>query len=51
MISRLKQYMTPKPALQKILQRILHTESKTQHNHERAGSTKLQGKKKQESRA
>jgi hypothetical protein len=31
---------------QKILQGILHTESETQHNHERAGSTKLQEKKK-----
>jgi hypothetical protein len=40
--------MTTKPPLQKILQGILHTESKTQHNHERAGSTKLQEKKKEE---
>jgi hypothetical protein len=46
---KLKQYMTTKPPLQKILQGILHTESETQHNHERAGSTKLQVKKKQES--
>jgi hypothetical protein len=38
-----------KPPLQKILQRILHTESETQHNHEMAGSTKPQEKKKQES--
>jgi hypothetical protein len=30
--------------------RILHTESESQHNHERTGSTKLQEKKKQESR-
>jgi hypothetical protein len=37
-------------ALQNILQGILHTESETQNNHERAGSTKLQKKKKQESR-
>jgi hypothetical protein len=51
MISRKKkQYMTIKPPLQKILQGILHTESETQHNHERAGSTKPQEKKKQESR-
>jgi hypothetical protein len=42
---KLKQYMTTKPALQKILQGILHTESETQHNHERAGSNKLQEKK------
>jgi hypothetical protein len=47
---KLKQYMMTKPLLQKILQRILHTESETQHNHERAGSTQLQEKKKQESR-
>jgi hypothetical protein len=38
---KLKQYVTIKPALQRILQGILHTESETQHNHERAGSTKL----------
>jgi vacuolar-type H+-ATPase catalytic subunit A/Vma1 len=43
---KLKQYMTTKPPLQKILQGILHTESETQHNHERAGNTKLQEKKK-----
>uniref|UniRef100_A0A8C0XVT9 LINE-1 type transposase domain-containing protein 1 n=1 Tax=Castor canadensis TaxID=51338 RepID=A0A8C0XVT9_CASCN len=47
---KLKQYMTTKQPLQKILQGIFHTESETQHNHERAGSTKLQEKKKQESR-
>jgi hypothetical protein len=47
---KLKQYMTTKPPLQKILQGILHTESETQHNHERVGSTKPQEKKKQESR-
>jgi hypothetical protein len=41
--------MTTKPPLQKILQGILYTESETQHNHERAGNTKLQEKKKQES--
>jgi hypothetical protein len=44
-----KQKLSTKPPLQKILQGILHTESESQHNHERAGSTKLQ-KKKQESR-
>jgi hypothetical protein len=42
--------MTKKLPLQKILQGILHTESEAQHNHERAGSTKLQEKEKQESR-
>jgi hypothetical protein len=47
---KLKQYVTTKLPLQKILQGILHTESETQNNHERAGSTKLQEKKKQESR-
>jgi hypothetical protein len=47
---KLKQYVTTKPPLQKILQGILHTESETQHNHEKTGSTKLQEKKKQDSR-
>jgi hypothetical protein len=47
---KLKQYVTTKPSLQKILQGTLHTESETQLNHERTGSTKLQEKKKQESR-
>jgi hypothetical protein len=47
---KLKQYVTTKPPLQKILQGILHKESETQHNHERTGSNKLQEKKKQESR-
>jgi hypothetical protein len=42
--------MTTKPPLQKILQRILHTENESKQNHERAGSTKLQEKKRQESR-
>jgi hypothetical protein len=42
--------MTTKAPLQKFLQGILHTESETLHNHERAGSTKLQEKKKQKSR-
>jgi len=36
---KLKQYVTTKPPLQKILQGILHTESDTQLNHEKAGST------------
>jgi hypothetical protein len=43
---KLKQYVTTNPPLQKIHQGILHTESETQHNHERAGSSKLQEKKK-----
>jgi hypothetical protein len=47
---KLKQYVTTKATLQMILQGILHTESETQHNHERASHTKLQEKKKQESR-
>jgi hypothetical protein len=38
---KLKQYMMTKQPLPKILQGILHTESETQLNHERAGSTKL----------
>jgi hypothetical protein len=42
--------MTTRPPLQKILQGILHTESETQQNHERTGSTKLQEKKKHDSR-
>jgi hypothetical protein len=46
----LNQYVTTKPPLQKIPQGILHTESETQHNHERTGSTTLQEKKKQQSR-
>jgi hypothetical protein len=47
---KLKQYVTTKPPLQKILQGILHTESETQLNHEKTGNTKPQEKKKQESR-
>jgi hypothetical protein len=47
---KLKQYMTTKPPLQKIFQEILHRGRETQPNHERAGNTKLQEKKKQESR-
>jgi hypothetical protein len=47
---KLKQYVTTKPPLQMILQGILHTENETQHNHEKAGSTKLQEKKNQEIR-
>jgi hypothetical protein len=42
---KLKQNMTTKPPLQKVLQGILHTKNETQHHHERAGSVKLQEKK------
>jgi hypothetical protein len=47
---KLKQYMTTKPPLQKILQGILHTENESKQNYERTGSTKPQEKKRQESR-
>jgi hypothetical protein len=47
---KLKQYMTTKPPLQKILQGILHTENESIQNHESMGSTKPQEKKRQESR-
>jgi hypothetical protein len=47
---KLKQYRTTKTPLQKILQGILHTESESKQNHERAGSTKPQVKKRQESK-
>jgi hypothetical protein len=45
---KLKQYMTTKPPLQKILQGILHTENESKQNHERTGSTKQQEKKDKE---
>jgi hypothetical protein len=41
--------MTNKPPLKKILHGVQHTESESKQNHEGAGSTKLQEKKKQES--
>jgi hypothetical protein len=47
---KLNQYMTTKPPLQKILQRILHTKNESIQNHQRTGFTKPQEKKKQESR-
>jgi hypothetical protein len=47
---KLKQYVTTKPPLQRIPQGILHLESETQLNHEKAGSTKPQAKNKQDSR-
>jgi hypothetical protein len=42
--------MTTKPPLQKTLEGILHTESESKQNHEKAGNTKPQEKKRQESR-
>jgi hypothetical protein len=42
--------MTTKPPLQTILKGMLHTENESKQNHERTGSTKLQEKKRQESR-
>jgi hypothetical protein len=47
---KLKQYMTTKPPIQKILQRILHTENESKQTHERTGRAKPQEKKSQESR-
>jgi hypothetical protein len=47
---KLKQYVTTKPPLQKILQEILHAENESKQNHERSGSTKPQEKKRQESK-
>jgi hypothetical protein len=35
---KLKQYMTTKPPLQKILQGILHTENESKQNHEKTGT-------------
>jgi hypothetical protein len=42
--------MTTNPKLQKILQRILHTKSKSIQKDEKTSSTKPQEKKRQESR-
>jgi hypothetical protein len=42
---KLKQYMTTKPPLQKILQGILRIENESKQNHEKTGSTKPQKKK------
>jgi hypothetical protein len=47
---KLKQYMTTKTPLQKIFQGILHTDNESKQNHERAGNTKPQENKKQESK-
>jgi hypothetical protein len=41
--------MTTKPLLQKILQGILYTEIESKQNHESAGNTKLQEKKREKS--
>jgi hypothetical protein len=47
---KLKQSMTTKPPLQKILQGIMHTKNESKQNHERTGSTKPQENKLQGSR-
>jgi hypothetical protein len=44
---KLKQYITTKSTLQKILQGIVHTENGSKNTHERTGSTKPQEKKRQ----
>jgi hypothetical protein len=44
---KLKQYMTTKPPLQKILKGIQHTKDKNKHNHERTGNIKPQEKSRQ----
>jgi hypothetical protein len=47
---KLKQYMTTKLPLQKILQGILYKENESKQNHQRRGSTKPQKKKRQGTR-
>jgi hypothetical protein len=47
---KLKQHMTTKPPLQKILPGILHTENESKQNNERISSTKPQEMRRQESR-
>jgi hypothetical protein len=44
---KLKQYMTTKPPLERILQGILHTEDESKQYHKRKRSIKLQQKKRQ----
>jgi hypothetical protein len=44
---KLKQYMTTKPPLQKIIQGVLHTANESKQNCERRGSAKPQEKKRQ----
>jgi hypothetical protein len=47
---KLKQYVTTKTSIQKILQGILYTENESKQNHERTGNTKPKEKNRQESR-
>jgi hypothetical protein len=47
---KLKQFMATKSPLQKILHGILHTKKESKLNHEKAGNTKPQEKKREESR-
>jgi hypothetical protein len=47
---KLKQCVSTKPPLQKILQGILHAESESSQNHERSSNTKPQENKRQECR-
>jgi hypothetical protein len=48
MINRkLKQHMTTKPLLWKILKRILHTEDENKHNHAMIGNNKPKEKNRQ----
>jgi hypothetical protein len=42
---KMKQYMTTKPPLQKILQGILHSENESKQNNERTCNTKPQKKR------
>jgi hypothetical protein len=44
---KLKQYLTTKPQLQKIVQENLHTENESKQNHERTVSAKPQKKNRQ----
>jgi hypothetical protein len=44
---KLKQFMTTKPPLLKILQGILHTEDESKQKHKRMGSIKPEKKKRQ----
>jgi hypothetical protein len=44
---KLKQFMTTKPLIQKILQGILHIENESKQNHQSTGSTKPQEKERQ----
>jgi hypothetical protein len=44
---KLKQYMTTKPPLQKILQRILHKDNESIQNYKRMGCIQQQEKKRQ----